>query len=97
MVLGHASEHPAADRGRGLTLQPLRGSGRGARFVAQPDGSWIGLDGYYAGETLRVVRVGDGSVSHLDLGSFVFTREPYDPASAVPGGVDAEGWRGLGA
>ncbi|MGC5005682.1 serine hydrolase domain-containing protein [Streptomyces sp. NBC_00353] len=81
----------------GLTLQPLRGSGRGARFVAQPDGSWIGLDGYYAGETLRVVRAGDGSVSHLDLGSFVFTREPYDPASAVPGGVDAEGWRGLGA
>ncbi|MEV0491241.1 serine hydrolase domain-containing protein [Streptomyces atratus] len=82
---------------RGLELGPLRGDGRGARFVAQPDGSWIGLDGYYAGETLRVVKAGDGSVSHLDLGSFVFTREPYDPESVVPGGVDAEGWRGLGA
>ncbi|WP_406420934.1 beta-lactamase family protein [Streptomyces sp. NBC_00873] len=82
---------------RGLELGPLRGDGRGARFVAQPDGTWTGLDGYYAGETLRVVRDVDGSVSHLDLGSFVFTREPYDPASAVPGGVDAEGWRGLGA
>ncbi|GAA3478810.1 serine hydrolase domain-containing protein [Streptomyces yanii] len=82
---------------RGLELGPLRGDGRGARFVAQPDGTWTGLDGYYAGETLRVVRDVDGRVSHLDLGSFVFTREPYDPASAVPGGVDAEGWRGLGA
>jgi CubicO group peptidase (beta-lactamase class C family) len=82
---------------RGLELGPLRGDGRSARFVAQPDGTWTGLDGYYAGETLRVVRAADGSVSHLDLGSFVFTREPYDPASVVPGGVDAEGWRGLGA
>ncbi|MFE6679489.1 serine hydrolase domain-containing protein [Streptomyces sp. NPDC057729] len=79
----------------GLELQPLRGSGRGARFTAQLDGTWTGLDGYYAGETLRIVRNGDGSVNHLDLGSFVFTREPYDPAAAVPGGVDEGGWRGL--
>jgi CubicO group peptidase (beta-lactamase class C family) len=91
--------HPSVLRltaDRGLELGPLRGDGRGARFAAQPDGTWTGLDGYYAGETLRVVRDVDGRVSHLDLGSFVFTREPYDPASAVPGGVDAEGWRGLG-
>ncbi|MFD0342780.1 serine hydrolase domain-containing protein [Streptomyces sp. NPDC127117] len=79
----------------GLELAPLQGVGRGARFIAQPDGSWTGLDGYYAGETLRVVRNSDGSVNHLDLGSFVFTREPYDPAAAVPGGVDEGGWRGL--
>ncbi|WP_326671105.1 serine hydrolase domain-containing protein [Streptomyces sp. NBC_01257] len=82
---------------RGLELQPLNGRGRGARFTARPDGSWIGLDGYYAGEMLRLVRNEDGSVSHLDLGSFVFTREPYDPAAAVPGGVDPDGWRGLGS
>jgi CubicO group peptidase (beta-lactamase class C family) len=91
--------HPSVLRltaDRGVELGPLRGDGRGARFAAQPDGTWTGLDGYYAGETLRVVRDVDGRVSHLDLGSFVFTREPYDPASAVPGGVDAEGWRGLG-
>ncbi|MFJ8850565.1 serine hydrolase domain-containing protein [Streptomyces sp. NPDC102437] len=79
----------------GLELKPLQGAGRGARFTAQSDGTWIGLDGYYAGETLRVVRNSDGSVHHLDLGSFVFTREPYDPAAAVPGGVDEGGWRGL--
>ncbi|MFB6812940.1 serine hydrolase domain-containing protein [Streptomyces sp. NPDC056347] len=80
----------------GLELTPMHGAGRGARFVAGDDGTWTGLDGYYEGEVLRVVRNGDGSVNHLDLGSFVFTREPYDPAAAVPGGVDEGGWRGLG-
>ncbi|MFS0695921.1 serine hydrolase domain-containing protein [Streptomyces nitrosporeus] len=80
---------------RGVELRPLSGPGRGARFRACPDGTWTGLNGYYAGETLRVVRSADGTPTHLDLGSFVFTREPYDPASAVPGGVDEGGWRGL--
>ncbi|WP_093800072.1 serine hydrolase [Streptomyces sp. Wb2n-11] len=80
---------------RALELQPLRGSGRGSRFAARPDGTWTGLDGYYLGETLRVVRREDGSVSHLDLGSFVFTREPYEPGDVVPGGVDEGGWRAL--
>jgi CubicO group peptidase (beta-lactamase class C family) len=80
---------------RGVELEPLRGGGRRSRFVARADGTWVGLDGYYAGETLRVVPRGDGSVSHLDLGSFVFTREPYGPVDAVPGGVDPEGWRGF--
>ncbi|WP_329066229.1 serine hydrolase domain-containing protein [Streptomyces sp. NBC_01429] len=81
---------------RGLELRPLRGGGRGSRFAVQPDGTWTGLDDYYAGETLRVVRRSDESVSHLDLGSFVFTREPYEPGDAVPGGVDEGGWRGVG-
>ena len=30
---------------------------------------------------------------HLDVGTFVFTRTPYDPEAPVPGGVDARGWR----
>ncbi|MFD0148934.1 serine hydrolase domain-containing protein [Streptomyces sp. NPDC055721] len=80
---------------RSVVLEPLRGAGRRARFRALPEGGWVGLNGYYAGETLRVVRCPDGSVSHLDLGSFVFTREPYEPGDAVPGGVDEAGWRGL--
>ncbi|WP_351230570.1 serine hydrolase domain-containing protein [Streptomyces sp. NPDC002133] len=83
---------------RGLELYPLKGNGRGSRFRAPEDGDgWIGLDGYFAGETLRVVRRADRSVDHLDLGSFAFTREPYDPAADVPGGVDQGGWRGLQA
>ncbi|WP_030230894.1 serine hydrolase domain-containing protein [Streptomyces sp. NRRL S-350] len=81
--------------GRILELAPLAGHGRGSRFRPEPDGTWTGLDDYYAGETLRVVRRADGTVSHLDLGSFVYTREPYGPAPAVPGGVDPEGWRGM--
>ncbi|MBD0708562.1 MULTISPECIES: serine hydrolase domain-containing protein [unclassified Streptomyces] len=82
--------------GRSVVLEPLKGAGRRAAFRALPDGTgWVGLNGYYEGETLRAVRRPDGSVSHLDLASFVFTREPYAPADVVPGGVDEAGWRGL--
>lgn len=79
----------------GVNLGPAAGAGRRSRFRANGDGTWTGLDGYYAGEVLRAVRRTDGSVSHLDLGSFVFTREPYGADAPVPGGVDPEGWRGL--
>ncbi|MET9253661.1 serine hydrolase domain-containing protein [Streptomyces sp. NPDC003717] len=82
--------------GGGVLLEPLSGGGRRSRFRANGDGTWTGLEGYYAGELLRAVRRSDGTVSHLDLGSFVFTRRPYDAADPVPGGVDPEGWRGLG-
>ncbi|MFG3054068.1 serine hydrolase domain-containing protein [Kitasatospora sp. NPDC048239] len=78
---------------RALELAPSKPGARGSRFRAEPDGTWTGLDNYYAGETLRVVRAADGSASHLDLGTFVFTREPYGPADAVPGGMDPQGWR----
>jgi len=69
------------------------GRGRESRFRPTGPEAWVGLDGYHTGEPLRVVRRPDGSVSHLDLGSFVFTRTPYDPGADVPGGVDAGGWR----
>ncbi|MEV7995359.1 serine hydrolase domain-containing protein [Streptomyces sp. NPDC086077] len=82
--------------GGGVSLEPLSGKGRGARFRANGDGTWTGLEGYYAGELLRPVRRADASLSHLDLGSFVFTRQPYEDAAEVPGGVDPEGWRGIG-
>ncbi|MCF2537647.1 beta-lactamase family protein [Streptomyces sp. FB2] len=80
-----------------VTLEPLSGKGRGSRFRANGDGTWTGLEGYYAGELLKAVRRPDGTVDHLDLGSFVFTRQPYDEGAAVPGGVDPEGWRGMKA
>ncbi|WP_399927100.1 serine hydrolase domain-containing protein [Streptomyces kanamyceticus] len=79
----------------GVELGPLSGAGRQARFRSNGDGTWTGLDGYYAGELLRPVRRTDGSVSHLDLGSFVFTRKPYDEGAPVPGGVAPEGWHGF--
>lgn len=68
------------------------GEGRDARF-RPAEGGWVGLDGYYAGELLRVVRDVDGAVSHLDLASFRYTRLPYDRERDIPGGVDEAGWR----
>ena len=79
---------------RAVELSPATASGRASRFRAEPDGTWTGLDGYYAGETLRVVRGADDAVDHLDLGTFVFTREPYEPGAALAAQPDPEGWRG---
>ncbi|GII60837.1 serine hydrolase [Sphaerisporangium krabiense] len=79
--------------GRDLQLTPLGPHGRASRFAARADGTWLGLDGYYAGEVLRVVRRPDGTASHIDLNTFIFTRRPYDPAAPVPGGVEEGGWR----
>nr|WP_239520833.1 serine hydrolase domain-containing protein [Blastococcus saxobsidens] len=71
-----------------LHLGPLPGrGGRASRFTRREDGTWVGLDGYFAGETLRI------AADHLDLDTFIFTRTPYDPAAPVPGGVDEGGWR----
>ena len=69
------------------------GVGRGARFRPTGAGEWIGLDGYYAGETLRLHHHADGTVSHLDLATFIFTQKPYDPKAPIPGGLDDRGWR----
>src|SRR5215218_5985978 len=71
-----------------LHLGPLPGRvGRASRFSPRDDGTWVGLDGYFAGETLRIAD------DHLNLDTFVFTRTPYDPEAPVPGGVDDRGWR----
>jgi CubicO group peptidase (beta-lactamase class C family) len=78
---------------RHLELTSLHGASRESRFRPAADDTWTGLDGYYTGETLRVVRDAAGEVTHLDLGSFVLTREPYAPADVVPGDVDPTGWR----
>jgi len=70
-----------------LHLGPLPGrAGRASRFTRRDDGTWVGLDGYFAGETLRIAE------DHLNLDTFVFTRTPYDAAGPVPGGVDGRGW-----
>lgn len=69
------------------------GTGRGSRFAPDGEDRWIGLDGYHQGEPLRVIRHDDGTVAHLDLQTFRFTRTPYAPDGDVPGGVDEAGWR----
>jgi CubicO group peptidase (beta-lactamase class C family) len=37
----------------------------------------VGVAGYHHGETLHVVRRGDGSIEHLECATFRYTREPY--------------------
>ena len=86
LVLGTRGFRPQA-RGRSPPgeLGALSGKGsRDSRFRPAEDGTWIGLNGYFAGETLRLVRDDEGRLSHLDIGSFVFTREPYDSRCAHP-------------
>ena len=46
----------------------------------------VGTVGYHRGETLHVRRRGDGSVSHLECATFVYTRVPYDGDVDIPGG-----------
>jgi hypothetical protein len=76
-----------------LELAPVAGPGRGSRFRARGDGTWTGLDGYYLGETLRLVPAADGVAEYLDLGTFVFTREPYGPGSPSAAQPHQDGWQ----
>lgn len=59
----------------------------GRAFTFAPDGvdRWIGLSGYSLGEPLQVVRREDRTISHLDIGTFCYTRVPYDPSVPIPG------------
>jgi len=68
----------------------LRGfaPGRDCNFAPNADGTYVGEWGYFTGERLEVRRRADGSLSHLDVASFVFTRTPYDPTADIPGGLD---------
>ncbi|HSV39782.1 MAG TPA: serine hydrolase domain-containing protein [Nocardioidaceae bacterium] len=56
-------------------------------FRPAAEGTFLGTSGYHHGETLRVVRNMDGSINHLEVATFVFTRAPYDPEAPIPGGV----------
>jgi CubicO group peptidase (beta-lactamase class C family) len=76
-----------------LTLASDPPGGRAARFRRSGDGAWVGLDGYFAGETLRIIRAANGAATAITVASFLFTRTPYDPQARVPGGVDPHGWR----
>jgi hypothetical protein len=73
----------------------LRGipNGRDAMFKSNGDGTYTGEWGYLAGERLEARRRADGSLMHIDIGSFVFTRSPYDETADIPGGLDEKGWQ----
>jgi D-alanyl-D-alanine carboxypeptidase len=68
-----------------------RRNGEAAYSFAVVDGRVVGRTGYHAGEELHVVRRPDGTVSHLEIATFVYTRTPYDPDVRIPGGHPASG------
>jgi CubicO group peptidase (beta-lactamase class C family) len=50
--------------------------GMQSRFLSESPDVYVGQDGYFAGERLRVMREGQ-EISHLNLATFVLTRSPY--------------------
>ena len=76
-----------------LELRGVPGGPRDCKFVPAGDGSYVGQSGYLDGERLTAHRRPDGSISHLEVASFIFTRTPYDPSVDIPGGVDEGGWQ----
>ncbi len=76
-----------------LDLAGIGSRGRAARFTRTGDGRWVGQNGYYHGEFLEIRRDAAGSITHLDLGSFVFTRQPYAPPDVIPDGLGLGDWR----
>jgi CubicO group peptidase (beta-lactamase class C family) len=49
-----------------------------SRFSPLAPDLYQGRDGYFAGEKLRVIRNGP-TITHLNLATFILTREPYGP------------------
>src|SRR5258706_7084384 len=70
-----------------LELGNPGGDGQAMRFRPDGEGGWTGVDGYQAGEPLAVVTGPDGPVTALNIGSFIYTRTPHDPAAPVPRGI----------
>jgi CubicO group peptidase (beta-lactamase class C family) len=71
----------------GLELARLRAGELPDRFVRR-DGAWRAVAGDLSGETLTFAADGRS----LTVATRVFTRAPYAPAEAMPGGVDPTGW-----
>lgn len=60
-----------------LVLSFVPGPAVRSRFRPTGPDEFVGLDGYFAGERLRVLRT--GKTTRLDLATFTFTRTPYSP------------------
>jgi hypothetical protein len=71
--------------GRQVLATRFSGNVRSHRFAPQQDGTFLATAGYHHGERLHVVRRDDGSVSHLECSTFIYTRQPYDPDAPIPG------------
>jgi CubicO group peptidase (beta-lactamase class C family) len=62
----------------GMLVVNVGKGGRSSRLTPIGDDTWRGLDAYFAGETLTVVRDDAGEVHSLRLATFELTRRPYE-------------------
>lgn len=88
---------PATGPGRSprLALAPLEGNRRRTTFERDPADRWVGADGdYWLGEELRpLTREGERGPYALDIGTFLFTRSPYEPGTGTPGAEPHHAWQ----
>lgn len=62
----------------GMLVVNVGKGGRASRMAPTGPDTWCGLDAYFAGETLRVVRDDEGQVRSLSLATYELTRRPYE-------------------
>lgn len=82
----HWGNTPIVFAMEGTDLVGRRGDVELYRFRVGDDGRIVGRSGYHAGEEMQVVRRADGSVAHLEVATFIYTRTPYDAEAPIPGG-----------
>lgn len=77
-----------------LKIEHVSGMMPTSRFDRADAGAdtWIGREADFRGETMRVIRGTDGTVTHLEIATYVLTRRPYQPGEVIPGGLDAGSW-----
>ncbi|GAA4963004.1 serine hydrolase domain-containing protein [Actinoplanes utahensis] len=66
-------EHSITPEGDTLVMS---GPGAPTRFAREAPDRWRGLSGPNEGEVLRILRSPDGAPTHLDIATFVFSRDP---------------------
>ncbi|HEX5204438.1 serine hydrolase domain-containing protein [Paractinoplanes rhizophilus] len=58
----------------------MSGPNHWSRFTHEAPDRWRGAAGENEGEILRLVRTPEGAVAHLDIATFIFSRNPFDLA-----------------
>jgi hypothetical protein len=69
-------EYQVVADGEHLVMTSLTAAAEPWRFTREAPDRWRGRTGDNAGEVLQVIRNADGTVTHLDIATFVFGRDP---------------------
>jgi hypothetical protein len=66
-------EYEIHTEGEAITMT---GAGHWSRFVRETPDRWRGIDGENEGEILTILRNTDGIITHIDIATFIFSRNP---------------------